>query len=82
MKTSIKLILDKRKVKKDGTYPIVIRLTHNRTSSYLPTGYYVKSDAWESENQHIIVEKKSKDFKEKERTNSAYADQIDHPLPI
>lgn len=39
MATSIKLILDDRRPKADGTFPIVLRITHNTITRYSATKY-------------------------------------------
>ena len=36
---TLNLVLDKRRVKKDCTYPVVFRLTANREQAFIPTGY-------------------------------------------
>jgi hypothetical protein len=35
---TLNLVLDKRRVKKDSTYPVVFRLTANRKQAFIPTG--------------------------------------------
>ena len=35
---TLNLLLDKRRVKKDCTYPVVFRLTANRKQAFIPTG--------------------------------------------
>ncbi len=39
MKTSTSIILDTRKQKKNSTFPIKLRITHNREQRYYPTHY-------------------------------------------
>jgi len=46
MNVSIKPTLLKRKIKKDGTIPIYLRLTQNRKSTYIATGLAVKESEW------------------------------------
>lgn len=41
-----KLYMDARSVKKDGTSPIKILITHNSTSSFISTGISVKQKEW------------------------------------
>ncbi len=43
---SIKVVLDKRRVKKDNRYPIKVRITHQRYSKYYYTGYDASVDEW------------------------------------
>ncbi|MEI9913113.1 MAG: site-specific integrase [Bacteroidota bacterium] len=45
--TSIKISLDKRRIKDDGTYPIILRLTHNGQSTSIKTGFYVPESDWD-----------------------------------
>lgn len=46
MATSIKAILDDRRPKDDGTFPIVLRLTHNRVTRYIQTGHSALPQEW------------------------------------
>lgn len=43
---SIKVLLDNRRVKQDGTLSIIIRITHNRKSKTITTGFSVKEKFW------------------------------------
>lgn len=38
---SIKIILDKRSVKKDGTSPLKLRIVYNRKTNHIPLGYSI-----------------------------------------
>ena len=53
MKTHIILSLDKRRQKKDGTYPIVLRLTHKRRTTAIKTGYEIPDKAWDESKKMI-----------------------------
>ncbi|NQZ78014.1 MAG: site-specific integrase [Ekhidna sp.] len=53
MKTHIILSLDKRRQKKDGTYPIVLRLTHKRRTTSIKTGYEVPEKAWDESKKMV-----------------------------
>jgi len=53
MNVSITPTLLKRKIKKDGTIPIYLRLTQNRKSTYIATGLAVKESEW-NENAHEV----------------------------
>jgi site-specific recombinase XerD len=68
MATSVKLILDDRRPKEDGTFPIVVRLTHNRISRYIQTGYSAHPDEWDDSKKSVIS--KSKPVKELKIINS------------
>lgn len=46
--TSIKISLDKRRIKDDGTYPIILRLTHNGKSTSIKTGFSVLESEWDA----------------------------------
>jgi integrase/recombinase XerD len=45
--TSIKISLDKRRIKDDGSYPIILRLTHKGRSTSIKTGFYVPETDWD-----------------------------------
>lgn len=53
MNTTIYYALDTRRVKKDGTYPIVMRINHNRSSASLATGLSVCEGEWNSNTREI-----------------------------
>ncbi len=56
MQISIKITLDKRKKRKNGAYPLVIRLTKDRIPVYIPTGYAVHKEYFvEVDEQSGIV---------------------------
>ena len=40
-KSTVKLVLDTRRTKKDNTYPNVLRITHNLLTRYITTEYSV-----------------------------------------
>ncbi|MGB5943269.1 MAG: site-specific integrase [Leeuwenhoekiella sp.] len=46
MKTSLTLTLDTRRQKKDGTYPIIFRLSHHRKTIPLSTGFSIEEKNW------------------------------------
>lgn len=47
------VFLDKRNSRKDGTYPIKIRITHNRQSKEVSTGYYIPLDHYNSKTRKV-----------------------------
>jgi len=53
----IKAVLYKSKTYKDGSHPIMIRITQNRKVIYKAVGHSVVPDAWDEEN-HCVYEKK------------------------
>jgi len=52
MASSIKLIL-RKKPNREGLFPLVLRITKNRKSSYLYTGHYIDSKFWDETNRKI-----------------------------
>ena len=64
---SASIIYDKRTPKKDGTYPVVIRIIHNRKMRAISTGYSCEEDDWDKKNLRI---KQSKKFSNAGRANS------------
>lgn len=47
MKTSTSIILDTRAAKKDGTYPVKLRVTHQRKQKYYSTKFSLSKDDYE-----------------------------------
>ncbi|MCP9750378.1 site-specific integrase [Ferruginibacter sp. HRS2-29] len=56
--TSIKISLDTRRQKSDGTYPLIFRLTHNRKTTSLKTGISLKKEDWDEKG--LVVKKSYK----------------------
>ncbi|GAB4512629.1 site-specific integrase [Maribacter litopenaei] len=48
-----KVLLNKVRQKQDGTFPLVIRITYNRKSIYLPLGYNLAEKDFDAKNQRI-----------------------------
>lgn len=48
-----KILLNKVRQKKDGTYPLAIRITYNRKIAYLPLGYNLSEKDFDAKNQRI-----------------------------
>lgn len=53
MNTSIKLTLDTRRKKKDGTYPIILRLSHLRKTTSIRIGESVPLNSWDENSERI-----------------------------
>lgn len=53
MNANITLTLDQRRPKKDGTCPIILRLSHKRKTTSIATGYYVPQKSWDADNRKI-----------------------------
>jgi len=49
---SIKIVL-RKKVNKDGTYPLAIRITKDRRSSFIHIGEHLKKSEWDSINKRV-----------------------------
>lgn len=49
---SVKIVLRKKK-NKDGTYPLAIRITKDRKSSFIHLGQHLKESEWDSINQRV-----------------------------
>lgn len=49
---SVKAVLKKNK-KADGTYPIVIRITKDRKTSFIALGHFVAESDWDAKNQKV-----------------------------
>ncbi len=47
--SSVKIVL-RKKVNKDGTYPLAIRITKDRKSSYVHLGHHIEETAWDAKN--------------------------------
>jgi site-specific recombinase XerD len=53
MKTFLVLALDTRYKRKDGTYPIILRIIHHQASSQISTGKYVTEKDWDNDGRKI-----------------------------
>jgi len=53
MATNVKILLDKRRSKKDGTFPLVLRVLHNRKSANISLGYYLLEKDWDDKNERL-----------------------------
>ena len=73
-KATVKLILDERRSKKDGTYPIVLRITHKKLSRYIFTEYSVTEDDWNASEQSVLPG--SKKYKNTTRVNNHLHQQL------
>jgi site-specific recombinase XerD len=51
MSTYIIISLDLRRPKKDGTFPIIFRLTHNRKTTSISSGYSTRKKFWDVKNR-------------------------------
>lgn len=53
MSTQITLMLDQRRKKKDGKYPIIFRLTHNRKTTSISTGFSILEIYWDEKKKEV-----------------------------
>ncbi len=68
MSIGLKYILDTRRKKKDGTHSLRLRVTINRQSFEIGSGYSLKLESWDEKRQQ--VKKKSKEFSNVARINN------------
>lgn len=52
MGTTVKIVL-RKKQKNNDTYPLAIRITKDRKSSFIHTGYYISEKDWDSSNERV-----------------------------
>ena len=53
MNTNIVISLDTRRKKKDGSYPLVLRLGHNERTTSIPIGYSLHEIDWDTKNRIV-----------------------------
>jgi site-specific recombinase XerD len=53
MKTNVLLALDNRRPRQDGTFAVLLRITHHRTSSQITTGIFIPEKDWDSKERRI-----------------------------
>jgi len=53
MNTSVKLVLDQRRSRKDHTYPVALRLIHNRQTTHIALGYSILEKDWNPSTAEI-----------------------------
>ena len=51
--TSLTLVIDKRRKKKDGTRRICLLLYHDHKQVYIPIGYYVEEQHWDQKRERV-----------------------------
>lgn len=50
----IKIIQDRRRSRQDGTYPLFVRVTEQRKSLYLNTGFTLLKEQWDAEASKVL----------------------------
>ncbi|MEM7368722.1 MAG: site-specific integrase [Bacteroidota bacterium] len=53
MRTNITISLDTRRAKRDGTYPIVLRISHQQRTAVIQTGYAVPKQDWNFRRREV-----------------------------
>lgn len=53
MGLNIRILLDKRRVKSNSTYPLVMRIVYNRVPINVTTGYSVEEKDWDEKRERI-----------------------------
>lgn len=53
MNTNIVISLDTRRKKQDGTYPLIMRVGHQRTTIPIPLGISLKEKDWDDKNKEV-----------------------------
>jgi len=48
-----KILIDERRAKSDGTYPVIIRVTSNLKVNTVNSGAYIHKEYWDSKNSNI-----------------------------
>ena len=51
-----KILLDERRVKSDGTFSVIIRITNNRRSSTINSGISIKKELWNDDKNQVKPE--------------------------
>ena len=69
MKPTFKIFLDERSPKRDGSFPIAVRVTFKRKTTTISTGYFVFKQEWD-EVAGKLKPSKSRDKSETIRTNN------------
>ncbi|MDW3192248.1 MAG: site-specific integrase [Cytophagales bacterium] len=59
MSTTLKFVLDTRRAKDNGTYPLRLRIMHNRVNSHISLGYSLSEKEWDGKNERLRSSSKS-----------------------
>ena len=73
MATKIRLMIDKRRQKKDDTYPIVFKIYHNRIRTTIKTDYSVEEKFWDK--NALEIDEKAKNIKNIKTVNKILKDK-------
>jgi integrase/recombinase XerD len=55
---AIKFVLDSRRARKDGTYPLVFRVTYNRQYFHIPIGVFIDKEGFDTETGLVLNNEK------------------------
>jgi site-specific recombinase XerD len=53
METTVSVVLDTRRAKRDGTFPLILRIIHKRKSSAVPLGISIPLSDWDAKNRRL-----------------------------
>lgn len=56
MQTTVSLILDKRRIKKDHSYPIAINVCHFRRTTTISTGHSIPEKFWDDSKKKVRIQ--------------------------
>src|ERR1700733_9349380 len=68
MKTNVVISLDTRVARTNGTYPLILRIVHNRLTAQIPLGIYQKERDWDA--QHRLIKSSYKGTESITRLNN------------
>ena len=80
MATNVKLILDTRRKKKNDTYPLVLRIIHNRKPAPIQTGYSLHEKDWNPKAE--LVRSSCKLVSSVKRLNNSLQKQKSHAFDV
>lgn len=61
-RASVKLLLKKNKKNALGKYPIYLRITSNRKTSFISTGHFIEKNQWDEKNELVKESNKQCEF--------------------
>jgi site-specific recombinase XerD len=80
MSTNVKILLDNRREKANKTYPLILRIIHNRKSTSLSLGYNLRKTDWDEEKS--LVKKSYDEVSSISRLNNYILRQKLHAFDI
>lgn len=61
-RASVKLLIKKNKKNALGKYPIYLRITSNRKTSFISTGHFIEKNQWDEKNELVKESNKQYEF--------------------